>query len=117
MNHEQIQRLFPNASRSLFEANAQIPDAKPTQQTRALVADDAREAPRTGCAHVRYTLRRVRFLDVDAKYASTKDTLDSLATAGLIRGDREGEITLEVNQQKVGSYKEEETIIEIIYPA
>lgn len=65
------------------------------------------------CPHVRFTLCRVKLLDVDAKYASVKDLLDGLTNAGLIHGDKEGQITLEVNQVKVGRYCGEHTIIEI----
>jgi hypothetical protein len=66
--------------------------------------------------HVRFLLRRVRLLDVDAKYASVKDLLDGLQIAGCISGDKEGQITLQVDQEKVGSYVEEKTVIEIDDP-
>jgi hypothetical protein len=94
----------------------QLPNAVHGQQAPALAGDHAREAPSTRCPIVRYTLFRVRLLDVDAKFASVKDTLDGLRYAGLIRGDKEGEITLEVEQTKVKTFKEERTLIEIVYP-
>lgn len=94
----------------------ELPHAQPAQQTRALEPDHAGEAPRTGRPAVRFTLSRVRLLDADAKWGSIKDLLDGLAYAGLIPGDREDQITLEVTQEKVRSYKEEETVIEVEYP-
>lgn len=130
MNPHTIKRLFPNASPSVLAANAGdygephdnqanpagIPDTKLPQQPPALEGAGEGEAPGTGCAHVCFTLFRVKLLDVDAKVASTKDLLDGLATAGLIRGDREGEISLEVRQEKVRTYKDEKTEITITYP-
>lgn len=65
---------------------------------------------------MRFILCRVRLLDVDAKWGSVKDLLDGLCYAGLIPGDREGQITLEVRQQKVSSYTGEKTIIELELP-
>ena len=127
MNPHQIRRLFPNASKSLIAANAadfgahdqtgtRLPDAQPAQQAGALVGDDAREAPRSGRPCVVFTLHRVQLLDTDAKHGSCKDLLDGLAYAGLIPGDREDQITLDVRQEKVAGYKEEKTVIEITYP-
>ena len=63
--------------------------------------------------HVRFTLRRKSLLDVDAKYASTKDLLDCLTNAGVIPGDKEGQITLEVEQQKCRKGQAEETVVEV----
>jgi len=56
---------------------------------------------------------RKQLLDVDAKYASVKDLLDCLTIARVIQGDKEGEITLEVNQRKVVKKEPEKTIIEV----
>ena len=49
----------------------------------------------------------------DAKFASVKDLLDGLAHAGIVAGDQEGQVRLEVEQEKVRSYQEERTIIEL----
>lgn len=94
----------------------QIQDAKSPQSTASLDADRAGEAPGTGRPAVCFTLRRVRLLDTDAKHGSCKDLLDGLQYAGLIRGDREDQITLEVTQEKVAHRKDEETVIKIQYP-
>jgi hypothetical protein len=90
-----------------------VSNAKPAQQARALDKDRQGEARGPECPLVRFTLRRVRLLDVDAKWGSVKDLLDGLQYAGLIRGDREGEIRLEVQQERVGHFAEEMTEIEI----
>lgn len=92
---------------------SKLPHAQPCQRPSPLAANRGREAQGSGCPHVCFTLCRVRLLDVDAKYHSVKDLLDGLAIAGVIRGDREGEVTLEVNQVKVGKYKDEKTLIEV----
>lgn len=95
------------------QLNTQIPDAKPAQHAPALATDDAREAQCPSCPTVRFTLCRVRLLDVDAKYGSIKDLLDGLQYAGLIHGDKEGEINLQVHQRKVAHYADERTEIAI----
>lgn len=52
------------------------------------------------------TLFRQRFLDPDAKYASTKPLLDGLVAAGLIPNDREKDIELTVTQEKAPASQE-----------
>lgn len=123
MNPHQLKRLFPDASASVLAANAhdygkdhadsQLPDAEQRERATPLARRDEGEAQGAGCPLVRFTLYRVKLLDVDAKYSSVKDLLDGLQHAGLIRGDKEGEINLEVRQTKVASYAEERTVIEI----
>lgn len=130
MNPRDILTRFPNASKSVLAANsgdygkphennsnpAGLPDTEPAQQARALDKYDAREAQGPRRHHVCFTLHRVRLLDVDAKWGSTKDCLDFLATCGLIPGDREDQITLEVRQVKVDHYRDEKTLIEVETP-
>jgi hypothetical protein len=93
-----------------------LQNPKSEQFPPALEVQSGREAPCTGRPHVCFTLRRVRLLDVDAKWGSVKDTLDGLQYSGLIPGDREDQITLEVRQEKVKSFKDEETIIVVEIP-
>ena len=89
-----------------------IPNTRPQRhEAKQPMATAIGEAKSVGVPHVRFTLLRVRLLDVDAKYASVKDLLDGLAHAGLISGDKEGEITLEVVQEKVAHFAEEKTVI------
>lgn len=64
-------------------------------------------------ATVRFTGYRVRPLDPDNFAGSVKDLLDGLRHAGLIIGDEPWRIILETQQVKVGSFKEEKTVIEI----
>ena len=117
MTPDEIKKYFPNASASTLRANlpacAALPDAEQRQRPEALARGDEGEAPRPGLRHCRFTLVRKQLLDVDAKYASVKDLLDCLATAGVIRGDKEGEITLEVVQRKIDKGEPEQTAVEI----
>jgi hypothetical protein len=130
MNPHQLKRLFPNASQSTIAANSKdygtgapddpsstkIPHSKPTEPKKPLGAEHEGKTSSAGRPLVRFTLSRVRLLDADAKWGSVKDVLDGLQYAGLIRGDREDQIDLEVRQQKVSSYKKESTEVEIVYP-
>lgn len=93
-----------------------IPHAEQRERKAPLARSDEGETQGPGCPLVCFTLRRVRLLDIDAKFHSCKDIIDGLQIAGLIRGDKEGQIGLEVRQEKVASFKYEETIIEITYP-
>ena len=99
--------LFPNENRTRLA----LPNAEPAKPATALDGYGEGEASFTGCPVVSITLFRVSLLDVDAKWGSVKDVLDGLQYAGLIHGDREEEIRLEVTQKKVAHFKEEETVI------
>lgn len=111
-----MKRSFWEAVAKHYENHTQttrLQNAKPAQRATALGRNDARKTPRARRPHVRFTLCRTRLLDVDAKYDSIKDLLDGLQYAGLIPGDREDQITLEVEQIKVAHRKDEMTRIEI----
>lgn len=128
MNPHQLRRLFKNVSQSVIAANSKDygPNAPtdppaiphPEQRQRAPELDGGNETKARGasCPVVRFTLRRVQLLDVDAKFSSVKDLLDGLCAASLLDGDKEGQVTLEVEQEKVGHYADEETRILITYP-
>jgi len=96
-----------------YQARRSLSNAKPAQCPAPLGGDGPGETPRPSRPVVRFTLFRQRFLDVDSKYGSVADLLDGLQYAGLIPGDREGQITLEVHQQKVKLKSNERTEIEI----
>lgn len=117
MTRNEIIRRWPRATESTIRANLSagdpIPHPEQRQRTEALAGRNAGETSRPGLRHCRFTLCRKQLLDVDAKYASTKDLLDCLAIAGIIRGDKEGEITLEINQRKIVKGESEGTIIEV----
>jgi len=117
MTRNEITRRYPNASESFIRANLStdvaVPDAQQCECAETLARSDGGEAQGPGLRHCRFTLVRKQLLDVDAKYASVKDLLDCLTIARVIQGDKEGEITLEVNQRKVVKKEPEKTIIEV----
>lgn len=98
------------------QARTRVPHPQPAQPAPALDQDHAGEARGPRRPRVRFTLFRVRLLDADAKHGSCKDLLDGLQYAGLIPGDREDQICLEVEQARVHHFHEERTEIEIEYP-
>lgn len=70
--------------------------------------------PRGHARHrVRIVSRRVRICDADNLVGGCKHAIDSLRIAGIIPEDDPTSISLEVSQEKVSSYKEEETWIEV----
>lgn len=93
-----------------------IPDPKPLERPIALARSSEGKTQSSGRIALSFTLRRVRLLDPCAKYGSCKALIDGLRYAGLIHNDREEDITLEVNQEKVSHFQDEETILTITYP-
>jgi len=69
-----------------------------------------------GSVLVRFTGYRVRPLDPDNFAGSTKNAVDFIRRVGLISGDEPWTITLQTSQVRVRSFKEEKTVIEVIYP-
>jgi hypothetical protein len=65
---------------------------------------------------VRFTGYRVRPLDPDNFAGGCKGALDGLRHANLIPGDEPWRIIFQTEQVKVGSFKEEKTVIEIDDP-
>ena len=114
-----LKQLFPNASKSFYNANKtrfdppRIHSPQPLKQTRTLVNCDERKAQSSRLPSVRFILCRTRPLDPDAKFASVKNLLDGLQYAGLIPGDRENQISLQVDQIKVPHRSQHQTVIEI----
>jgi hypothetical protein len=100
---------------TLYPSVHKIPDTKQRERPEELARSSPGKAPGSGCPVVRFILLRTRLLDVDAKYGSVKDLLDGLQHAGLIHGDKEGQIHLKVDQIRVPHFKDELTIIEIDY--
>ena len=62
---------------------------------------------------VRIVSKRVRLCDPDNLVGGCKHLVDSLRDAGIIPEDNPQAITLEVSQEKVSSYKKEETWVEV----
>ncbi len=130
-----LKTLFPRCSRSFIEANTEnsvqvnverkkdkyeanhhrkIQDSEPQHhKTPALERADEGEKVGNERTRVCFTGFRVKPLDPDNFAGSVKDLLDGLRHAGLILGDEPWRITLETRQEKVKSYAEERTVIEI----
>ncbi len=130
-----LRMMFPRASIDFLAANAVQPILKRKKgkieandhrevshpvpqhhQTPALDRADEGETSSLGRVAVRFIGYRVRPLDPDNFAGSTKDLLDGCVKAGLLAGDEWWRITLETRQEKVKSYEEEKTTIEIEYP-
>lgn len=62
---------------------------------------------------VRIVSRRVRLCDPDNLVGGVKHLVDALRYAGIIPEDNPEAISLEVAQEKVGSYAKEETWVEV----
>jgi hypothetical protein len=111
--------LFPRASRSFLKANeiknlreVPNPESQP-DKAPALDAADAREKKSIRRVTVRFIGYRVRPLDPDNFAGSCKDLLDGLRHAGILLGDEPWRVIFETAQEKVASFKEERTLIEI----
>jgi hypothetical protein len=109
-NHPKLASLILNEKVS---SNPRIQDSKQLKRTKALARSDAGETQGSRLLHCRFTLVRKSLLDVDAKYASVKDLLDCLVFSGVIPGDKEGQITLEVIQRKTNKAEPKQTEIEV----
>ncbi len=111
-----LKDLFPRGSKTFYEINHQrkIQDSEP-QRHKTPALDSANEGETKGVdgAHVRFIGFRVRPLDPDNFAGSCKDLLDGCVHAKLLHGDEWWRITLETKQEKVKSYAEERTVIEI----
>lgn len=94
----------------------QIPHTESQQRPEKLVCSGEGKTQGAGRVALVFTLRRVRLLDPCAKYGSCKALIDGLRYAGILYDDREEDITLEVNQEKVAHFKDEQTIIRITCP-
>ena len=97
--------------------NRKVPDPI-AERHEAPALDTANAGKEQGMGRVRVCFRgyRVRPLDPDNFAGSVKDCLDYLRRCGLIEGDEPWRITLETDQVKVKTFKEEMTVFEIHYP-
>ncbi len=115
-NTMDIKTIFPRGSKTFYEINDQrkIQDSEPQHnQTPALDATIQGKTQSVERTRVCFVGFRVRPLDPDNFAGSVKDLLDGLRHAGLIHGDEVWRIALETRQEKVKSYAEERTVIEI----
>lgn len=97
-------------------ARAELPATKPVKLAPTLAGKSGGKTSSAGRPHCRITQCRVKLLDVDSKWSAVKDLLDALVACGALPGDREDQITLEVQQVKVAHFAEEKTLIEITFP-
>src|SRR5215469_2754555 len=93
----------------------QIPAKEPERREKDALASLAKgETQGMVCPTVSFIFYRVRLVDVDA--LNPKDLIDGLVKAGLLPGDKVGEIILEPpTQEKVAHRHQEETVIRIRY--
>lgn len=114
---DETKSLFPRASKSFIDANPQL---FATQRERSDVPPLESEVPGQGKSDARPVLSikcfRVRLLDKDNLYAGTKSLTDCIREIGLVSGDTEAEIDIQVSQEKVAHYREQRTEVKITYP-
>jgi hypothetical protein len=107
-----------SSTRREVKADCRVPDPQPQQdQAPALVRPVPRKEKGAERTTVRFIGYRVQPIDPDNFAGSVKDLLDGLRHAGIISGDESWRIRLETEQEKVGRYADERTVIEVIYPA
>lgn len=115
-DEESLKRLFPRASRSFLEANLGLRPKVPKPDTRKTLARKVRrEAESDARPVVSIVVFRVRRLDKENLYGSTKPLTDCLCQVGLIPGDAEDQIDLQVTQQRVPHYADQHTELRIDY--
>ena len=116
---QRIKAMFPNASIDFLDANIGfgIRPKESKQDSGSALVD---KAPGKEKVHevpsVSIVMYRVRLLDTDNAYASTKPLLDCLCEVGLITDDSPSDINLEVRQEKVAHLNEQRTTLKITYP-
>src|SRR5215471_21053197 len=117
MDQKRLRQMFPRASLSFVKANPELFAAEPQRPPRkALERKVAGTEQSIERIVLRYRLCRCRLQDPDNAYAATKTLTDLLCRAGILPDDSAQKIRLEVEQEKVSSYTEQRTEIEIIYP-
>jgi hypothetical protein len=121
MTGDQLQKQFPNASKSFLAINARdypidskIPHPESKRHQKAALGTAVRGKEKgVGRTVVSFTGYRVRPLDPDGFAGSIKDLLDGCRRAGLIVDDSFWHVRLITDQVKVKSFKQEKTVIEI----
>jgi len=111
-----VRSLFPRGSKTFYEINDQREVSHPVpkpDKTPALDGAGEGKTEGVGRTIVSFTGFRVRPLDPDNFAGSCKDLLDGIVHAGLVFDDTPWLIILRTEQEKVKTYAEEQTIIEI----
>lgn len=100
-----------------FDDYIEVPDAKPKRNKKAALPRTSEgEVPSLPRIIIRITGYRVSPLDPDNFAGSCKDVIDGLKHAGLIFGDEWDKIKFESDQRKVRHFRQEKTVVELIYP-
>ena len=116
---QRIRALFPHAAKDFLDANIGFgirPKADQPTARQTLERPVAREEKGDARIVLEYVLYRCRPLDPDAIHGATKVCTDCLQQIGLIPGDSEKHIRLEVRQEKVAHLNEQRTTLKITYP-
>ena len=116
---QRIRALFPHASDEFLSLNLGFglrakkpePDSGTPLVSEASGKTKVHEIP-----SVCIVMYRVRLLDTDNAYASTKPLIDCLCALGFITDDSPSDINLEVRQEKVAHLNEQRTTLKITYP-
>jgi hypothetical protein len=119
--NERVQAIFrirfPRASASFIALNSQIQPTELEQDAPvALVKAAAGKEKGLDRVVLRFRGCFVRPRDPDNFAGSLKNLIDGLRHSGVIEGDEPWRIKLELEQEKVNTYAEERTVIEIEYP-
>lgn len=118
MKPERLKQIFPHASKSTIEINADtsLQDTEPKRALRdgPLAASEGKGAC-AGRTILCYTSYRQRLLDPDNLAGGTKFLTDALRYSGAIRDDTENQVDLRFAQKKVAHKKEQKTLIELTY--
>ncbi len=116
---QRIKAMFPHASSEFLSLNlgfgVRPVDGKQNKRP-ALGGEASREVKSDERPIVGIKCFRVRLLDKENLYGSTKCLTDCLREVGLIPGDSEKEIDLQVSQEKVAHRNEQRTKLTITYP-
>jgi hypothetical protein len=107
---QMLVRLRENRAASKVQTTVTKPTPLPTLDSSPIGKDQSMGRPL-----VRFRMRRCWILDRDNAWGAIKSLLDGLSKAGLIAGDAEDQIELEVCQEKVSHLYQEGTTIEIDY--
>lgn len=114
MNHDDLLKLFPNASGSLLARNGQGAREAAELERRPEVAPpptDTVQACATGLLLVRVTSVRCRLIDEDN--LCEKYHVDCLRYAGIIPDDSPDKVRIETSQRKTAKGEAEHTVIEV----